>query len=140
MAGAPATVEAEIAIAERTGERDVADVGRAAELRRRRFERRKPARYLAGLVVEPLGFVGFRLAPARLVHRQDRRIENAVAQRLQAQGGEPRHRIARHDFAAASAMIEIFQDDARVVPGVAVLAEQRRNLAERILLPDRVVW
>jgi len=56
------------------------------------FERGEPARHLAGLVFEPFRLVGIGLAPARLVNGQDRSIEDAVAQRLQAQCGEARAR------------------------------------------------
>ena len=45
--------KAEVAIAERAGERDLADIGRRVERRRRCLERGERARDLAGLQVEP---------------------------------------------------------------------------------------
>src|SRR5271170_4542033 len=86
MAVAPVAAETEIAIAKRAGERNLPDIGRRLERRRRRFERGKAARHLAGLMFKPSRLVHVGLAPARLVNGQDRRIENAVAERLQAQG------------------------------------------------------
>ena len=44
----------------------------------------------------------------------------------------------RNDLAAAGAMIEIFEDHARIEQRRAVLEHQRRNLAERILLPHAI--
>ena len=45
----------------------------------------------------------------------------------------------RNDPAAAGAMIEIFEDHPGIEQHRAVLEHERRDLAERILLPDRVV-
>ena len=59
--------------------------GGASSAGRRGFERRERARDLAGLVVEPLRLVLFGRPPAALVDHQDRRIHDAVGQRLQPQ-------------------------------------------------------
>src|SRR6516165_5861127 len=75
----PRAVEAEIAIAERAGERDLADGRRRIDRRRRSFERGERAGHLAGLMLEPFRLVGLRLAPPRLVDGEDRGIEQAVA-------------------------------------------------------------
>ena len=88
-------------------------------------------------MLEPIGaaFRGF--APALLVDLQDRRVHDAVGERLPGQRVEaagPR----RDELAAAGEHVEIFEDDAAVVEGCAVLEHQRRDLAERIL-PRSVV-
>jgi hypothetical protein len=44
----------------------------------------------------------------------------------------------RNDAAAVGAMIEIFQDHARIEQHSAVFEHQCRNLAERILLPHAI--
>ena len=85
MVLAPAFAEAEVAIAERAGDRDLADIGRAGERGRRGLERRQPARDLAGLVLDPFRLVALGRAKAPLVDLQDRRIQDAVGERLQAQ-------------------------------------------------------
>ena len=89
MVLAPAFAEAEVAIAERAGDRDLAHVGRAAEPGRRRLERRQPARDLAGLVLDPFRLVPLGRPPP-LVDLEDRRIQDAVGERLQAQRREAR--------------------------------------------------
>src|SRR5262249_22555508 len=54
------------------------------------------------------------------------------------QGRKARVGLLRNDAAAAGAVIEIFQDHAGIEQHRAVFEQQRRNLAERILLPQRV--
>jgi hypothetical protein len=76
--------------------------------------------------------------PASLVNQQDRRIHDAVGQRLQAQGGKTCARLSWNDAATAGAVIEIFQDDAGIEQDRAVLQHQCRNLAQWILLPHAV--
>jgi hypothetical protein len=110
MAAAPGAVETEIAIAEHAGQRDLPDVRYRIERRRRGFQACECTRHFAGLMLEPFRLVGFGLAPARFVDGEDRGIEDAVAQRLQAQRREPRLGIARHDLAAAGAVVEIIED------------------------------
>src|SRR5581483_6383192 len=107
----PFALKAEIEIAERTGERDLSHVRRRSEARRRLLQRRKPARYLAGLHVEPflLVFLGRAIAP--LVDLQNRRIENAVGQRLEPQRVETRLALLRKNLSAARHHVEIFKDD-----------------------------
>src|SRR5580700_9132882 len=139
MIATPTAVETEIAIAEHASERDLPDVRHRIERRRRGFQRRERARHFAGLMLEPFRLVSLRLAPARLVDGEDRGIENAVAQSLQAERRKPRLGIARHDLAAAGAVVEIIEDDAGIVIRGAVLVDHDRNLAERILLADAVV-
>src|SRR3984957_19052279 len=67
-------------------------------------------------MLEPFRLVGLCLAPARLINGEDRGIEDAVAQRLQTQRRQPRLGIARHDLAAAGAVVEIIEDDAGILP------------------------
>jgi hypothetical protein len=72
--------EAQVAIAEHAGERDLADVrDRSAELWRRGFDRRKRSCHLVGLIFEPFRLVLLCRAPTGLVDRQDRGVEDAVA-------------------------------------------------------------
>ena len=87
MVSAPVAAEAEIAIAEHAGERDLTDIrqGPAPSAGGAASSAASAARHFAGLMLEPFRLVRFRLAPARFIDGQDRRIENAVAQRLQAQ-------------------------------------------------------
>jgi len=63
-------------------------------------------------------------APSRFVHREDRSVENAITQRLQPQRRETCVRLARNDPAAAGTLVKKFEDDARVVIGVAVFGNQ----------------
>src|SRR5580700_5210216 len=139
MIAAPTAVETEIAIAEHASERDLPDVGCRIERRRRGFQRCECARHFAGLMLEPFRLVGLRLAPARLVDGEDRGIEDAVAQSLQAQRRKPRLGVARHDLAAAGAVVEIIEDDAGIVIRGTVLGDHDRNLAKRILFADIVI-
>src|SRR6516225_2179245 len=140
MLAAPALPETEIAVAERTGERDLPDIGqglrRGLKHGRRRFKNSEPAGNLAGLMIEPFLFVMFARAPASFVDGKNRRIKDAVAQGLQPQRREPLSRFARNDLAAAGALVEKIEDDARIVNGGAVLVDQHRNLAEGILSPQ----
>src|SRR5689334_18699839 len=124
MVGAPAFAKTKIAIAKRASDRDVPDIGQAAgrggKRRRGRLQRFEPARHLAGLMVEPFLLVMLACAPSRLVDREDRGVENAVGERLQPQGGEPRGGFARNDLAAAGALVEEFEDDSRIIISGAV--------------------
>jgi hypothetical protein len=138
---APSAAKAEVAIAERAGKRDLPDMGKAGngiEHRRRRFQHSERALYFAGLVIEPFRLVLFGRAPAAFVDRQDRGIENAVAQRLHAQRCEALRGFTRDDLAAAGAVIEIFEDHPRIVKRAAILGDQHGNLAERVLPAHRV--
>src|SRR5579871_3787902 len=120
---APAAAEPEVAVTERAGERDLTDIRErlsGLERGRRRLEHRKRARNFAGLQIEPFRLVHLGFTKAALVDGEDRRIENAVAQRLQAQRGHTLRPASRHDLAAAGALIEIIEDYARVVNRAAV--------------------
>src|ERR1700733_191089 len=78
MIAAPSIAEAQIAIPEHTGQRDLSDIRHCLERRRRGFECCQPPRHLTGLVVEPLLLVVLRRPPAALIDGQDRGIENDV--------------------------------------------------------------
>jgi len=137
MVGPPAFAEAKIAIAKRAGERNLADIwqagGRSIERGRVRLEHSERARHFAGLMIEPFLLVMLARAPTRLIHGEDRSIENAIGQRLQPQRSKPRPCLARNDPAAASKFVKKFEDDAGVVVGGAVFGNQHRNFAEWIL-------
>jgi len=119
MIRTPGAGKTKVAIAERTGKRDLADIRRGTERRRGGFERRESARDLSSLEIDPFRFMPLGRPPASLVNQQDRRIHDAVGQRLQAQGGKTCARLSWNDAATAGAVIEIFQDNAesnRTVP------------------------
>src|SRR5512133_3348451 len=139
MIGPPRSREAEIAVAERASERDLTDVGGRRERRRGGFERRERARNLAGLMIDPFRLVPLGRTPAAFVDQKNRGIHQTVGEGLQAQSGKARARIGRDDAAAAGAMIEIVEDHSRIEQHRAVLEHERRNLAQWILLPHRVV-
>ncbi len=80
----------------------------------------------------------FRRPPAAFVDHEDLCVRHAVGERLQAQGGEPRRGLAGDDFSAAGAVIQVFDDHARIVERGAVFQEQHGHLAERILPSQRV--
>jgi len=80
MVRAPSAAEAEIEIAERAGERDLADIRRAVERGRCRFQMAQSAHDLVGLMVEPFALMLLRRPEPALVDLQDRGIEHAVAQ------------------------------------------------------------
>ncbi len=119
MIAAPAAAETEIAIAERAGERDLSDIRQHAgviERRRRGFQRGQSRATLAGLKLEPFRLVAFPPCASGLRkwsgsrHRECRRTAPA--------GATPRAapcRVARHDLAAAGALIEIVEDHAQIV-------------------------
>src|SRR3954454_1093347 len=133
---APRPGKTQVLIAERAGKRNRADIDVCA--RRRGFERSERALDLAGLISKPAfdHFVFGAVAP--LIHAQDRCIENTVGERLQGQRGKAGVGINGDDLVAAGEVIEIFEDDGTVVERFAVLGDQRRDFAERILPPDRV--
>ncbi len=138
MGGAPEPLEAQIEIAEGAGQGDRAGVARRS-LGRARFQRRERPRHLAGLMIEPLGRSHRRVAKAQFVDLQNRGVHDSVGQGLKRQSLEARRRIARKERARAREPIEIFENDAAVENRFAVLANQRGNLAERVLPPQRIV-
>jgi hypothetical protein len=69
---------------------------------------------------------------------EDRRIEDAVGERLEAKRLETRLRVLRNDAAAAGQGVEIFEDDRQIVDPAAVVKLHDRDLAERILLAQRI--
>ncbi len=94
---------------------------------------------LVGLMGEPLGRALRRLAPDDLVALQHRGLGDAVRQRLPGQGLEAGLRFGRNHLAAARQPVEIFDDDGAVENRLAALKDQRRNFAQRILAPERIV-
>ena len=87
MGSAPFPLEAQILIAERAGEGDLADMRLADSAGGSASKRRKPALDLAALVIEPALVVRFRRAIAPFVDLQQRGIHDAVGERLHRQGG-----------------------------------------------------
>src|SRR6202167_3239831 len=141
MLAAPGAPKAEIAIAKRAGKRDLADMRQLRawrESRRRTLQHTQRAFHLAGLVLYPLGFVFFRSTPTAFVNAEDRRIENSVAQRLQPQSGKTLIWFPRNYLAAARAMIEIFEDYARVIKVRAVFDDEHGDFSKRILRADAI--
>ena len=65
MIAAPAAGEAKVAVAERAGERDLADIGGRIEAGRDGFQHGERARDLAGLMLQPFLIVRLGLSPAR---------------------------------------------------------------------------
>ena len=84
MTRPPFAGEAQVEIAERAGERDCANMGRAG-LGRLRFERRERPRHLPRLIVDPLGRTFPRLPHPPLVDLQHRGVGDPVGERLQGQ-------------------------------------------------------
>ena len=128
----PRTGEAQIEIAERRGEGDGADVERRREGRQRRLEGGKGAADLAGLIGGPALVPELGRPHAALVDLQDGGIHDAVGERLQAQHLEAPG-AGRNDPPAAGEVVEIFEDHPGIVEGEAVLEDQHRDLAERVL-------
>ena len=90
------------------------------------FERGEAARDLVGLVVEPLRLVVLRRPEAAFVEHQ--RICASVMPSASACRRSAAKRavgLARDDLAAAGAMVEVFEDHARVEQRRAVLQDQR---------------
>src|ERR1700724_1980222 len=138
MVLAPGAMEAEVAIGEYAGERDLPDGRRRVASGWRGLERSERPLDLAGLMLDPFRLVLGGITPTALVHLQDRGIHDAVGERLQAQRREARLGLGRNDAAAAREMIEIFEDDAGVEQHEAVVEHERRDLAERVLLSPRI--
>src|SRR6516162_11283057 len=86
MIGPPASTETKMAITERASQCNLSDMGQAArrsvERRRTRLQHGERAHHFAGLMIEPFLLVMLGRAPSGLVHREDRSVENAIAQRL----------------------------------------------------------
>src|SRR4051794_14533408 len=64
MTLAPSSLETQIAIAERAGERDLPDIRNCIELRRCGLQHIERALHLSALMIEPLRLVFFDRAPA----------------------------------------------------------------------------
>ena len=79
-------------------------------------------------MLEPFGLAPVFRAPAALVDLDQRRIHDAVGQRLLRAAPRSDPMPGGIDFAAAGEMIEIFEDDARIVERLAVLQNERRIL------------
>ena len=78
----PTAGEPKIAITKRAGKRNLPHMRKLAGRRKRRragFKKSKCALHLAGLVLQPFRLVLIGCAPAALVDRQNRGVENTVA-------------------------------------------------------------
>ncbi len=115
----------------------MADVDRPA--RRRGFERGQRAGDLSLLQRDRLRVAQRLRAREVLVTDEQRRVAQAVAERLQPQGRKAPRGLGGKELSAAGEMVEIFGDHPAVVERRAVLQRQRRDFAERILRADAVV-
>jgi hypothetical protein len=134
----PCSRKTQIEIPERTGERDAAGVEHGVKRTCPFLEYRKASLYLSGLVVEPSSAMVFGIAETGFVNPQQRGIHDAIGQRLACQDAKP-GKTSWDDAAATSQMIEIFEDDAAVVKRRAVIEQQNRYLAKRILRAQRIL-
>jgi hypothetical protein len=137
MALAPPSLEPQVEIAERAGQRDLADMGRAGEGRGLASKTaRARSTLLAGAPARADG--GSRRAEAFLVDLQQGGVHDAVGQRCKGERGEA-VAAGRDDHAAAGRKIQELGDDTGIVEGCPVLQNQRRYLADRVEPADRVV-
>src|SRR6476620_286684 len=97
----------------------------------------KSPRHLTGMMIEPFGVALVFKPPPSLVNLDQHRIHDAIRQRLLTQRGEtiPAGWV---DVAAACEFVEIFENDPGVVKRLAILKDERRDFAERILLAQAV--
>ncbi len=129
---------APVEIAERAAKPDRDDIG-LARVGRRGLERGQRARDLAALVGEPALRMHAGIAEAAFVHDQDRGLADAVGQPRQRQRLEARPAARRQQALAARDLLQELDDHAAVVDRRAVGQHETGHLAERVLLPQRVV-
>src|SRR3954447_21785895 len=124
MAVAPAILrEAEIEIAEGAAGGDAADRARARQILA--LQRGEALMRLVHLSLGPAG-KAFLLRPRRdLVAAQDQRVEDAVAQRLLAQGRPTRLAGSREHLAATGEAVEVLADHRRIEQHLPVIGGQR---------------
>src|SRR5690606_10790932 len=101
----PASGKAEVEIAERAGERDVADMKRTVQ--GERFGGGEAALDLACLMRLPLRALLLRLAPAAFIDLEQRRVGDAVGERLHDERRIVPRRVGGDDPPAAGEMVEI---------------------------------
>ena len=124
MIPAPTPREAKVPIAECAGQRDLADIWRHIDAGRRRFEDGERPRDLAGLEIKPFRFMVLNRPVARFIVDEDRRIHESVGQRLQSQRGEARLRVLGKNAATAGTVIEVFENDRRIIKCGTVIEDQ----------------
>src|SRR5437660_10303725 len=90
------------------------------------------ARYLGFLMCDPtrLAFV-FR-PPAALVHEENYSVHDAVSERLEAEREEAARPVG-DQLPASGERVEIGRDHGRIEQGLAIVQNERRDLAERVL-------
>ena len=93
---------------------------------------------LAELIVEPGLVMQVFGAMATLVNNEDRRIHDAIGERLLHQRGEARIPVGRQDAATAGDVVETFENDAAVIDATAIVERHHRHLAERVLLAEGI--
>src|SRR4029077_6143210 len=101
MRRTPVAGEAESAVAEKTGECDLADIRDRVERRRVGFEHCQPSHDLVGLIDGLCLAVVLRRAEAALILQQFWGSCLAIGERRQAERGEARLRFVRNYLAAA---------------------------------------
>src|SRR5260370_34405853 len=127
--------EAEVEIAERTGDRDRAQRRLALERLDLGFELAEHAVDLLDLALAPVGPALVLGPECRLVARQQRGIEQPVGHRLVAQRHPAFAALAPQELAALVLAVEVFADHRRVEE-VDALDRQHRDLADWIVLVD----
>ena len=85
------------------------------------------------------GLAPLLLVPLRFQAHQDARVEHAVGERLPTAYRDAFAFLLRDEPADRRRAVEEFDDDARVVERRAVVEDQRRDLAERVVRVDRVL-
>ncbi len=90
------------------------------------------------LQVEPFLLMLFGGPVAALIDDENRRIHDAIGERLQPQRVDAGLEIRWDDFAAAGQVIEIFENDRRIEDRAAVIEDENGDFAERILLAHRI--
>src|SRR5215218_2678832 len=108
MCVAPSSVEAEIEIAKCASRGDLSDMRCRVESGRTGLQRSQRAAYFVRLMREPFRLMLRQRTPAAFVNLQDRGIENAVGERLQAQRGKAGGGLCWNDASASAAVVEIF--------------------------------
>ena len=130
--------EAIVEIPESAGQGDGAEIDAVAETGGARFEFGEPARDLGELAGDPVGPAQSFRPHRRLVARENGGVADAIGKRLLHQRAPARRTRARQEVATGQ-IVQVFADHAAVEENGAVVGDQCRDLAQRVVDDDRPV-
>src|SRR6266700_1879837 len=134
----PKRRETKVEVTERTAEGDRRQIDAFVEPGGPRFQSVEPAGDLVELGRGPLAPAQFLGTQRPLVTRKQRRVQDAVGQRVLGQHAPARRAVARNELAVTE-NVEILDDHPAVVEHRAVVGDERRHLSQRVLFDDRPV-